>query len=80
MPPLIDPSLCTLCGMCQDVCPGDILYTDQGIEEIVRYPDECSHCGVCQAECPEQAIGIQFAWTMLQPPIVLAPNEGARDA
>jgi adenylylsulfate reductase subunit B len=70
MPPQIKPSKCTSCGICQDVCPGDILHLGPaGLE--VRYADECSHCGICQLECPEGAIEIRFAWNMLQPPTEL---------
>lgn len=69
MPPRIDPTRCTLCGVCEDVCPGDILYIDGGVQNLVRYGDECSHCDVCRIECPEGAIEIEFAWSMLQRPV-----------
>lgn len=67
MPPTIDPARCTLCGVCQDVCPGDILHIDGGIRRLVRYPDECQHCDICRLECPETAIQIIFpAWMRQQ--------------
>lgn len=69
MPPRIDESRCTLCGICQDVCPGDILHIDQGVANLVRYGDECSHCDVCRVECPAGAIEIEFPWHMRQRPI-----------
>jgi adenylylsulfate reductase subunit B len=75
MPPLINPKLCTLCGICAEVCPGDILYIDQGVAGFVRFPSECSHCDVCRAECPEGAIDMKFTWNMLQRPVVLKINE-----
>jgi adenylylsulfate reductase subunit B len=71
MPPRINPSLCNLCGVCQDVCPGDILHIDQGVDGIVRYPTECSNCDVCRVECPQGAIEMRFEWSTLQQPIVL---------
>lgn len=71
MPPRIDQSKCVLCGICQDVCPGDILHIDQGVQNMVRYPDECSHCDVCRVECPNGAIEIEFPWSMRQQPITL---------
>ena len=80
MPPRINPALCDQCGICQDVCPGDILYVDRGIEEIVRYADECSHCDVCRVECPQGAIVIEFPWSMLQHPIAMTAESIVDDA
>ncbi|MDQ1606984.1 MAG: 4Fe-4S dicluster domain [Microbacteriaceae bacterium] len=71
MPPRINPVLCNLCGICQDVCPGDILHIDQGVQELVRYPSECSNCDVCRVECPQGAIEILFDWSTLQQPVSL---------
>jgi adenylylsulfate reductase subunit B len=70
----INPDRCTLCGICQDVCPGDILHLELGMAEAFLYPDECSYCDICRMECPEQAIDIRFPWKMLQPPVVLTPS------
>ena len=28
MPPTFDPEKCTICGMCVEVCPGDLLVLD----------------------------------------------------
>ncbi len=68
MPPVIDAKKCTMCGICQDVCPGDILYLEGGLSRIARYPDECQHCDICRVECPEDAITIHLPWTWLQTP------------
>jgi adenylylsulfate reductase, subunit B len=73
MPPVINPGRCTMCGVCQDVCPGDILYLDGGVADMVRYGDECSHCDVCRVECPAGAITIEFPWHMRQRPVSLGP-------
>ncbi|MDT4892360.1 MAG: 4Fe-4S dicluster domain [Pseudonocardiales bacterium] len=80
MPPQIAADLCTSCGICQDVCPGDILHLPADSALQVRYPHECSHCGICRTECPTGAIEIRFAWNMLQPPIALTGVEGTTDA
>jgi adenylylsulfate reductase, subunit B len=66
MPPRIDFEACNLCGICDEVCPGDILHVDGGKAGLVRYPDECCHCDVCRIECPQNAITIVFPWHMLQ--------------
>lgn len=78
MPPRIDASRCNLCGVCQDVCPGDILHTSGGVAGLVRYPDECQHCDICRVECPEGAITIEFPWSMRQAPTELRPVGGGR--
>jgi ferredoxin len=38
---------------------------------MVRYPGECSHCDVCRVECPEDAITMEFPWSLLQQPITI---------
>ena len=68
MPPVIDPKKCNLCGICEEVCPGDILYVDAGSERIVRYPQECDQCGICQRDCPEDAIEIVFPLELISAP------------
>ena len=60
MPPVINQKKCNLCGICEDVCPGDLLFLDEGKQNIVRYPWECDHCMICQMECPQDAITIVF--------------------
>ncbi len=57
----IDSERCNGCGLCEPVCPGDIIFTDEasGLAEV-RYPDECWFCGACLAECPTEAISYSF--------------------
>jgi len=68
MPPVVDQKACTGCGICEDVCMGDVIYsTPNGKTKTpyVKYPDECWHCGSCRQDCPAQAITIEFPATML---------------
>ncbi|MBI2866342.1 MAG: 4Fe-4S binding protein [Chloroflexi bacterium] len=67
MPPVVDPEKCTLCGICEDVCPGDLLFVEKDPKTIVRYPDECNHCGICEVDCPEDAIVVNFPKDLQQP-------------
>ena len=64
MPPVIDQEKCTVCGVCGEICPLDVIHMD-GNEMDVRYPDECWHCGACRQDCPTGAIAIEFPWIML---------------
>jgi adenylylsulfate reductase subunit B len=64
MPPVIDQEKCTVCGVCGEICPLDVIHTE-GDKMDVRYPDECWHCGACRQDCPTGAIAIEFPWIML---------------
>jgi len=64
MPPIINPILCTGCGLCINFCPMDVLRmnTEQNIATVV-YPLECWHCGTCKYECESNstsAISMDF--------------------
>jgi len=54
---VIDPELCTACGICDEVCrfeaviPGDEVYT---VDEL-----GCEGCGACVYACPVEAIEMQ---------------------
>ncbi len=66
MPPQIDLELCTLCGLCDEVCPGDVIHMDKESNiPVVLYPNECWHCGNCRIRCPVEAMSIVFPLHML---------------
>ena len=59
----IDPNTCVRCTLCDWVCPGDIIYKEEGDREtlpVVAFPDECWYCGHCESVCPTNAITIVF--------------------
>ena len=67
MSPVIDLEKCTGCGICEDICPGDIIHPDEHKGKvIVLYPDECWYCGSCRDECPEEAISYSFPDVVLR--------------
>ena len=49
-----DPSLCTGCNLCVEVCQVDILIpnSEKGRPPVVLYPGECWYGGCCVAICP----------------------------
>lgn len=64
----IDAQLCVRCELCDWICPGDIIYKDEGDRDrlpLVAYPDECWYCGLCQTICPTKAITVVFPEQML---------------
>jgi len=51
--PIIDHNKCTLCGICEKVCP----YFALKITDYVQVnPQECFGCGLCQSKCPAKAM------------------------
>ncbi|MFC1541067.1 ATP-binding protein [Candidatus Latescibacterota bacterium] len=51
--PLLDPALCTGCGICAEICPNHAIYMNK-----IAIIDEslCSGCKACLTECPWGAI------------------------
>jgi MinD superfamily P-loop ATPase len=50
---------CTLCGVCVNVCPTDVL-SIRG-NELKLVPALCIACGVCAEKCPEKVITVDAA-------------------
>ncbi len=52
--PVVDPSLCDLCGACVDACP----FKARAVldEKLHIDPHKCFGCGVCETTCPQKAI------------------------
>lgn len=55
--PVVDPDLCTACGICVDECPTGAL--DLGDTAVLARPDDCSECGTCADSCPNGAIELK---------------------
>ena len=64
--PLIDPTRCTGCGVCAQLCPTNAVAVRANLAIIVR-PQACTYCDLCETYCPEGAIGRPFT-------IVFAPK------
>lgn len=64
MPPVIKKDVCTVCGTCVEICPGDVLYLEEDGPQIT-YPDECWHCGNCRIHCPVDAVDYVFPLDMV---------------
>jgi len=66
---LIIPERCKECGLCHDVCPKQILTTENNINSsgyhpvLLSNPDKCSLCGNCILVCPDLAIVYEEAIT-----------------
>ena len=61
MPPVIDETRCTGCGICVDICAEDVFFgSEEGKIPVVAYPDFCAHFNCCEYECPEGAIKVRI--------------------
>ncbi len=55
MKALVDPQKCTVCGVCQDVCPVGAITVTETAAEI---SDDCTLCGMCVDTCEFGAISL----------------------
>jgi NAD-dependent dihydropyrimidine dehydrogenase PreA subunit len=53
----LDPSKCTGCGRCIEVCPREVLYLNDGKAHISDR-DLCIECGACANNCEFGAITV----------------------
>ena len=53
----IDPQKCNGCGLCELICPQDVvrLHTETN-KAVIQYLSDCQSCFLCELECPEGAI------------------------
>jgi adenylylsulfate reductase subunit B len=67
MPPIIDKSRCKGCGVCVEICVGDVFYgSKRGKVPVIAYPEECWHCSACVLDCPvEGAIKLRVPLPMM---------------
>ncbi len=60
--PVVDASLCDLCGDCVDVCPAEALSIRGG--SLVINGRRCRYCGDCEDVCPKGAVSLSYAVVM----------------
>ncbi|MGV8083840.1 MAG: ferredoxin family protein [Coriobacteriia bacterium] len=55
-----DLSLCIGCGVCEMVCPMDVMYLDtEKKKSVIAYIQNCQTCGQCWLRCPTGSLGFQ---------------------
>lgn len=54
---IINQNQCVGCGKCREVCPGSLLFREEGSNKTyMKYSDECWGCTSCLKECNYKAI------------------------
>jgi ferredoxin len=57
--PQVKSSVCTLCNVCVEVCPAEVMEKTDRIN--INY-DSCIRCYCCQEMCPHGAISSRDGW------------------
>jgi adenylylsulfate reductase subunit B len=51
----IDQKVCVGCGVCEMICPGDVIIMDGTGKARIKYPQDCWTCFSCEMACPVRA-------------------------
>jgi Pyruvate/2-oxoacid:ferredoxin oxidoreductase delta subunit len=67
----IDLSRCTSCGICDAVCPADVIHMEisaglpvlPGVSEsrllpVIKFREHCITCFACEIFCPEKIVDV----------------------
>lgn len=61
---IVDKEKCTSCGLCTEICPGDLVYLDKENKAYIVSPRDCWDCFSCVKVCPVQAISIRLPFEL----------------
>ncbi len=55
----IDWGKCDGCGLCELICPEDVIRLDKERKKaVIQYLRDCQCCFLCEIECPKDAIRV----------------------
>ena len=59
---IIDREKCNGCGVCMELCPGDLFILDSKRKAEIRSNPDCWNCMVCIKHCPVRAISLKLPY------------------
>lgn len=72
---LIDEKKCTSCGICVELCPGDLLALNPKTRKAFIWDDsDCWNCLVCVKHCPVGAIILKLPKSIARYGATLMPE------
>ena len=54
----IDQKACISCGVCEMICPGDVIVMNERNKAEIAYAKDCWTCFSCEMACPVKAIDV----------------------
>ena len=54
----IDERVCIGCGVCEMICPGDVIVMDEAKKARIKYPQDCWTCFSCEMSCVVKAVDV----------------------
>lgn len=66
----IELAKCTSCGICDEVCPADVIHMEPCADDkatglrsarrlpVIKYPEHCITCFSCEIFCPEEIVDV----------------------
>ncbi|MGB2798525.1 MAG: HgcAB-like fusion protein [Dehalococcoidia bacterium] len=59
---VLNPTSCTGCGICYDVCPTGVYEIEKNGHKtaVIKYPELCEACEACVLQCPKGALSFEI--------------------
>lgn len=75
MPPVVYKEKCLGCGICEEICPGDLMELDENNIAFCRAARDCWDCMACIKECPSGALETRIPYQLGYYPAKLIPKK-----
>lgn len=60
---IVDRKKCNGCGICMELCPGDLMVVEPKTKKAyIRDDDDCWNCMVCVKHCPLDALTLKLPY------------------